>query len=253
MRQIVLPAFAAVLMAAMPVHAAPLNVPPQMLTFDALGTEVALPITADIDVVAEGDQRVATGEAIGDLGDLQAKAVTIAQSIPLPREACANPNGLNVVIDDIHTASITPEGDTARLGVLGTVTGYGCLVGVGAPVASTQVAMSAPLRIDVAAPDNIGLVLAGPVELVAAGLPPDLLAMLNDQASAALNTALAQARTGGSPLLGAVPDLKIEIADAAFFAEGDKLMVRLAGRSTMGAETFAQLVEALETVAPAGL
>ena len=115
------------------VLAAPLNIPPQQFAFDALGTEVVLPITADVDAVAEGEERVATGSAVGNLGDLQAKALAIAQALPLPKEQCANANGINVVVDAIHNASIKAEGNAARLSVAGTMTGYGCLVGVGAP------------------------------------------------------------------------------------------------------------------------
>ena len=96
-----------------------------------LGVQLALPVTAKIDVVTEGDERVATGVAVGNLGDLQANAVPIAQAIPLPNQPCANPNGLNVVLEAIHSASITAEGDVARLAMVGTVTGYGCLDGRG--------------------------------------------------------------------------------------------------------------------------
>src|SRR5690348_13374209 len=96
-----------------PALAAPLNIPDQQFTFDALGTQVTLPVTAEIDVATEGDQRVATGSAVGNLGDLQAKVLPIAQAIPLPKEQCANPNGVNIVVDAIHSATIKAEGSAA--------------------------------------------------------------------------------------------------------------------------------------------
>jgi hypothetical protein len=208
-------------------------------------------ISTDIDVVADGTDRIATGSGVGNLGDLQAKALQIAQDIPLPKEQCANQNGLNVVVDAIHGASLEGEGDVATLEVAGTMTAYGCLMGVGAPVATTQVAISAPFRIEVASPTDVGLVLAGPVELVAAGLPPDASALLNDQATQALTTALAQARMQGS-LVG-LPGLAIDVSDAAFFTEGETLMLRIAGTSRMDEATFDQLLTDLGATAPAGL
>jgi hypothetical protein len=234
-------AIAAVIAGVSPVFAAPLNVPPQQFEFELLGVTLALPVSAKIDVVTEGSERVATGVAVGNLGDLQAKAVPIAQAIPLPKEPCANPNGVNVVLDAIHSATITAEGDIARLGIVGTVTGYGCLMGVGAPVASTQVAMAAPLRVDVASSTDIGLVLAGPVEIVAVGLPADATALLSEQANAAIAQALADARTGQVPAIESVAGLEIHISDAAFFAEGDTLMIKMAGTSRMSEETFQAL------------
>lgn len=240
MRHGILPLVLCAVLAA-PAAAAPLNVPPQQFEFDVLGVRLALPVTAKIDVVTEGDDRVATGVAVGNLGDLQAKAVPIARAIPLPSEPCANPNGLNVVLEAIHSASITAEGDVARLAMIGTVTGYGCLMGVGAPVASTQLAMAAPLRVDVASSTDVGLVLAGPVELVAAGLPADATALLSDQVNAAVSSALAQARTGQAPAIEAIPDLVIHISDAAFFTEGGTLMIKMAGTSRMSEETFQSL------------
>lgn len=232
--------------------AEPLTIPPQQFTFDALGTEVTLPITAEVDVVAEGEERVATGSTVGNLGDLQAKALVIAQALPLPKEQCAN-DGLNVVVDSIHDASIEADGNAARLSVVGTVTGYACLMGVGAPVASTQLAMSAPIVFDVVSPTDVGLRLAGPVELVAAGLPADVTALLSEQVNGAVESTLAQARTQGPMAIDNLPDLKIEIAKAGFFAEGETLMVRLEGTSRMSAETFAALATELGATVPAGL
>lgn len=240
MRHGILPAVFVVALAA-PVAAAPLNIPPQQFEFDVLGLTLTLPVSANVDVVTEGNERVATGVAVGNLGDLQAQAVPIAQAIPLPKETCANQNGLNVVLDAIHSASITAEGDVATLGIVGTVTGYGCLMGVGAPVASTQVAMAAPLKVDVASSTDVGLALAGPVEIVAVGLPADVTALLSDQASTAIAKALAEARTGDNPAIASMPDLKINISDAAFFAEGDTLMIKMAGTSRMSEETFQAL------------
>jgi len=244
MRHGTLPALIFVAIAT-PALAAPLNIPEQQFTFDALGTQVTLPITADIDAVTEGDQRVATGSAVGNLGDLQAKALPIAQAIPLPKEQCANENGVNIVVDAIHSAAIKAEGSAARLEVLGTVTGYGCLGGIGAPVASTQLAMSAPIAFDVMSPTDVGLKLAGPVELVAAGLPADITALLSDQVNGAVNSALAQARITGPMTIDSIPDLQIELSNAEFFDENGTLMVRMDGTSRMSEETYQALLTEL--------
>lgn len=252
MRHGTLPALIFVLIAT-PALAAPLNIPDQQFTFDALGTQVTLPITAEIDAVTEGDQKVATGGAVGNLGDLQAKALPIAQAIPLPKEPCANPNGINIVVDAIHSATIEAEGNAARLEVVGTVTGYGCLVGVGAPIASTQLAMSAPIAFDVVSPTDVGLKLAGPVELVAAGLPADLTALLADQVNGAVSTALAEARITGPMVIENVPDLQIELSNAEFFDEGGTLMVRLDGTSRMSEATFQSLLTELGASAGSGI
>ena len=235
------------------VMAAPLNIPPQQFAFDALGTEVVLPITADVDAVAEGEERVATGSAVGNLGDLQAKALAIAQALPLPKEQCANANGINVVVDAIHNASIKAEGNAARLSVAGTMTGYGCLVGAGAPIASTQFALSAPIAFDVASPSDVGIKLAGPVELVAAGLPADLTALLSDQVNAAIDKAFAESRLQGPMVVPNVPNLQIELANAEFFAEGETLMVRLEGTSRMSAETYDALLTELGATESSGI
>jgi hypothetical protein len=240
MRHGILPAVVLAVLTA-PAAAAPLNVPPQQFEFEVLGVTLALPVTAKIDVVTEGDDRVATGVAVGNLGDLQANAVPIARAIPLPNQPCANPNGLNVVLEAIHSASIAAEGDVASLTMVGTVTGYGCLMGVGAPVASTQLAITAPLQIDVASSTDIGLKLAGPIDIVAAGMPADVTALLTDQVNAAISTALAEARTGQVPAIEPIPDLVIHISDAAFFAEGETLMIKMAGTSRMSEETFQAL------------
>lgn len=247
-------AFGLALALAGPAWAEPLIVPPQQLTFDALGSQVTLPITADVDIVAEGADRVASGTVIGNLGDLQAKALPIAQALPLPSDECANPNGVNVVVDGIWGATITAEGDTARLAATGTMTGYACLVGLGAPIASTQFALAVPLKVVVTAgpPRSVGLSLAGPVELAAAGLPADVLALLSEQANAAVETALAEARAEGPLTIAGLPDLVLDIYDAAFFADGETLMVRFAGTSRMSGETFAAVVTELGATPPAG-
>jgi hypothetical protein len=247
------PAPVFLLLAATPAAAAPLAIPQQQFAFDALGTQVTLPITAELDAVAEGEGYLVSGTTTGNLGDLQAKAAPIARAIPFPRTPCANQNGINVVVDSIQSAAIEAAGETARLSLVGTVTGYGCLMGVGAPVATTQVAITAPLRIDVASPTDVGLARAGPVELIAAGLPADLTALLNQQVTAAVDLALAEARTKGDMSIEGLPDVNMEITNAAFFAEGETLMVRFEGNSTMSAETFASLLEELGATAPSGL
>jgi hypothetical protein len=233
-------------------QAEPLAIPPQQFAFEVLAIPLTLPITADIDVVADGEKRVATGGTVGNLGDLQAKAVAIARALPLPKEQCAN-DGINVVVDSIQDASIVPEGNAARLTIAGFVTAYGCIMGLGAPIASTQMAISAPVVFDVVSPTDIGLKLAGPVELVAAGLPAEVTALLSVQVNGVIQSALAQARTQGPMAIDGLPDLKIEIANAEFFAEGETLMVRLEGTSRMNAETFDALVTELGATAPAGL
>lgn len=235
-----------------PAMAEPMAIPPQALTFDALGTTVSLPVVAEVGVTADGDQRIAAGSVVGNLGDLQAKALPIAQAIPLPRDQCGNPNGINVVVDAIESAAIEAAGETARLSLLGTVTGYGCLMGIGAPVATTQMAIAAPLRIDVASPTDIGLALAGPVELVAAGLPVEIVDLLRAQVTEAVDAALARARTQGDMSIGGLPELDLVIEGAKFFAEGETLMVEFEGTSRMDAETFAAFADALGATPPAG-
>ena len=244
---------ALVAMVATPTFAAPLNIPDQQFTFDALGTQVTLPVTADIDVVTEGSERVATGSAVGNLGDLQAKALPIAQAIPVPKEQCANQNGINIVVDSIQSATIKAEGNAAKLETVGTVTGWGCLMGVGAPVATTQLALGAPVAFDVQPAGNVGLKLAGPVQLVAAGLPADLTALLSDQINGAVNTALAQSRVAGPMTIDDIPDLQIELSNAEFFDEGGTLMVRMEGTSRMSEETYQSLLSELGATEGSGI
>jgi hypothetical protein len=238
---------------AAPAFAAPLNVPAQQFTFPVLGTEVTLPITAEIEAIADGDQKVATGNVVGSLGDLQAKALPIAQAIPLPKEPCANPNGINIVVDSIQSASIKPVGSAATLALSGTVTGWGCLAGVGAPVASTQLAVSAPIAFDVKSATDVGLKLAGPVELAAAGLPADITALLSDQINGAVAAALAQARITGPMVIDKVPDLQVELSNAEFFDQGGTLMVRLEGSSKMSEATYQSLLTELGATEGSGI
>ena len=245
MRHGILTAFALMAMAATPAVAAPLNIPDQQFTFDALGTQVTLSVTADAEVVSEGTERVVTGSSVGNLGDLQAKALPVAQAIPLPKEQCANPNGINIVVDSIQSATIKAEGNAAKLELVGTVTGWGCLVGVGAPVATTQFAIGAPIAFYVKAAGDVGLKLAGPVELVAAGLPADLTALASDQINGAVNSALAQARVTGPMTIDDIPDLQIELSNAEFFDEGGTLKVRMEGTSRMSEETYQSLLTEL--------
>jgi hypothetical protein len=253
MRHGILTAFVLVAIAATPALAAPLTVPDQQFTFDALGTPVTLPVTADIDVVTEGGERVASGSAVGNLGDLQAKALPIARAIPLPKEPCANPNGINIVVDAIQSATITAEGNAAKLEIVGTVTGWGCLVGAGAPVATTQLALGAPVAFDVQPEGNVGLTLVGPVELVAAGLPADLTALLSDQINGAVNSALAQARVAGPMTIDNIRDLQIALSNAEFFDEGGTLMVRMEGTSRMSEETYQSLLTELGATEHSGI
>jgi len=234
-------------------QAAPLELPPQEFTFETLGTSVTFPVTADLNAVAEGEERVVTGTVSGSLGDLQAKALQIAQAMPLPANPCANENGLNVVVDGIQGASIEPAGNTARLAATGTVTAYGCLLGVGAAVATTQLAIAVPLVIEVTSPTEVGLALAGPVDVAAAGLPAEVFAPLTDQITSAVTAALAEARTEVPLVIEGLPDLGMEISDAEFFAEGETLMVRMSGTARMSADTFAGLLAELGATAPAGL
>ena len=253
MRHGILTAVALLALAASPALAAPLNIPDQQFTFDALGTQVTLAVTADADVVTEGDERVVTGSGVGNLGDLQAKALPIAQAIPLPKETCANPNGINIVVDAIHSATIRAEGNAAKLQLVGTVTGWGCLVGIGAPVATTQLALGAPIAFDVQPAGQIGLKLAGPVELVAAGLPADLAALLSDQINGAVASALAQSRVAGPMTIDDIPDLQIELSNAEFFDEGGTLMVRMEGTSRMSEETYQSLLTELGATEHSGI
>ena len=210
-----------------PFAAQALDVGPKSLPLTVAGVAVQIPVAGSIDVHSDADAIALKAIATGDLKSIQDHALAIARGLMLPRDPCAHKN-VNIVVNSIDAASITPHGASAIVDLSGHVTLWLCKKILGAvlktELASDSVSISAPVELYVANPQAIALRLTGPVSLKTSD--PAITDKLLDAA---------RARAAVPPMAG----LEVTIESAAFAQDGPKLIVRASGRATMTSAGFA--------------
>lgn len=225
-----------------------LDVGPENLPLTVAGVAVQIPVAGTLDVRTDADAMAVKASATGDLHAIQDQALAIARGLRLPHDPCAH-KGLNVIVNSIDAAKITPVKATAVVDLSGHVTIWLCkkILGemVKAEIASDSVAISAPVELFAPSPQAVGLRLAGPATLktgdalttqAASALVGDVNAALTVQLSKLLNADRARAA------LPPMPGLDARIESAAFAQDGAKLTVRASGRATMKSPAFAALL-----------
>jgi hypothetical protein len=228
-----------------PCAAQALDVGPKSLPLTVAGVAVQIPVVGSIDVHSDADAITLKAIATGDLKSIQDNALEIARGLKLPRDPCAHKN-VNLVVNSIDAASITPHGASATVDLSGHVTVWLCKKILGTvlktELASDSVSISAPVELYVASPQAIALRLTGPVSLrtsdpaitdAASPFIGDVNAALSVQLAKLLDTA--RARAAVPPMAG----LDVTIEQAAFAQDGPKLVVRASGRATMTSAGFA--------------
>jgi hypothetical protein len=179
---------------------------------------------------------------------IQDHALAIARGLRLPHDACAH-TGLNVVVDSIDDASITPVNSSVVVGLSGRATVWVCTKILGAPlktrIVADSVSISVPVELFLPNPQTIALRLSGPAtiktgdaltEEAARAVVGDVNAALTAQLGKLLDTA--RARAAVPPL----PGLDVTIENAAFVQDGPRLTVRASGRAAMTSVAFANLL-----------
>jgi hypothetical protein len=97
---------------------------PKTFPLKVLGVQVDLPVMIGFDMKTEGDAVALQLSAEASLRNLQDDALQIARALPVPRGNC-DPQGVNLVVNSIDEASISPSGDTAIVAISGHVTAWG--------------------------------------------------------------------------------------------------------------------------------
>lgn len=231
-----------------PCTAQALEVGPKNLPLIVAGVPVQIPVAGSIDVHTDADAITLKASATGDLRSIQDHALAIARGLKLPRDPCAHKN-INVVVNSIDAATITPHDASAVVDLSGHVTIWLCKKILGTvlktQIASDSVSISAPVELYVANPQAIALRLTGPATLktgdpttteAAEALVGDINGALTTQLSKLLDTA--RARAAIPPL----PGLDVTIERAAFAQDGPKLTVRASGHATMTSAAFASFL-----------
>ena len=222
-----------------------LDVGPKNLPLTVAGVPVQIPVAGSLDVHTDADAMTVKASAIGDLGAIQDHALAIARGLRLPHDPCAH-KGLNVVVDSIDAAQITPVKATAVVDLSGHVTVWLCKHILGTllktKIASDSVSISAPVELFAPNSQALALRLAGPATLktgdeltteAASAFVGDVNSALTAQLSKLLDTARARA------VVPPMPGLDVDIENAAFVQDGSKLTVRASGRATMTSAAFA--------------
>jgi hypothetical protein len=225
-----------------------LDVGPKNLPLTVAGVPVQIPVAGSIDVHTDSDTITLKASATGDLQAIQDHALAIARGLKLPRDPCAHKN-INIVVNSIDAATITPRDKSAVVGLSGHVTVWLCKKVLGTllktQIASDSVSISAPVELYVANPQAVALRLTGPATLktgdpatteAAEAFVGDINGALTAQLSKLLDTA--RARAAVPPL----PGLDVTIESAAFAQNGPKLMVRASGHATMTSAAFASFM-----------
>ncbi|MGA2043583.1 MAG: hypothetical protein ABSG83_09445 [Roseiarcus sp.] len=225
-----------------------LDVGPKNLPLTVAGVAVQIPVAGSLDVHADDAAVMVEASATGDLVAIQDHALAIARGLRLAREPCAH-KGLDVVVESIDAAKITPVEATAVVDLSGHVAIWLCkkILGemVKAEIASDSVGISVPVELFIPDPRSVALRLAGPAKLktgdaltteAASALVGDVDAALTAQLSRLLDAT--RARAAVPPL----PGLDVTIERAAFAQDGAKLTVRASGRAAMTAAAFARLL-----------
>jgi hypothetical protein len=225
-----------------------LDVGPKSLPLKVAGVAVEIPVAGSLDVHTDADTLAVKGSASGDLHSIQENALAIARGLRLPREACAH-NGVNVVVNSIDAAAITPAKTSVVIDLSGHVALYACTKVLGSPLktklAEDSVSISAPVELYLPTPSSVALRLSGPTTITtgrpatmeaASAFLGDINAALSAQLGKLLDTERARAA------LPSLPGLDVDIQNATFAQDGAKLIVRASGRAKMSAEGFAALL-----------
>jgi hypothetical protein len=225
-----------------------LEVGPKSLPLKVAGVMVEIPVTGSLDVHTDAETLAVKVSASGDLQAIRDNAIDIARGLRLPHEPCAH-NGVNVVVNSIDAAAITPAKTTVVIDLSGHVALYACTKVLGSPLktrlAEDSVSISAPVELYLPTPSSVALRLAG-TAVITTGRPATMeaasafLGDVNAALSAQLSKLLDAERARAA--LPSLPGLDVEIESATFAEEGGKLMVRASGRARMSAEGFAALI-----------
>jgi hypothetical protein len=231
-----------------PCAARALEVGPKAVPLTVAGVSVEIPVAGAIDVHTDAESMTLTASATGDLRSIQDHALAIARGLKLPHDPCAHKN-VNIVVNSIDAATITPRNASAVVDLSGHVTVWLCKKILGTllktQLASDSVSISAPVELYVPGPQAIALRLAGPATLktsdpaiaeAANAFVGDLNGALTVQLSKLLDTARARAA------LPPLPGLDVTIEKAAFAQDGSKLIVRASGHATMTSAAFASFL-----------
>jgi len=229
-----------------PAHA--LDIGPKSLPLTVAGVPVEIPVVGSLDVRTDAAAIALKASATGDLQSIQDHALAIARGLRLPRDHCAH-KGLNVVVDSIDEATITPLNTSAVVDLSGHASVWVCTKILGAPlktqIASDSVSISVPVELFLPNPQTIALRLSGPATIktgdtltteVASAVVGDVNAALTAQLSKLLDTARARA------VVPPLPGLDVTIDNAAFAQDGPRLTVRASGRATMTSVAFASFL-----------
>jgi hypothetical protein len=231
-----------------PCAARALDVGPKNIPLTIAGVSVEIPVAGSIDVHTDADSITLKAVANGDLGPIQDHALAIARGLRLPRDSCAHKN-VNIVVNSIDAASITPHGASAIVDLSGHVTVWLCKKILGTvlktELAADSISISAPVELFVSNPQTIALRLTGPANLrtsdpaiteAASPFMGDVNAALTGQLAKLLDTA--RARAAVPPM----PGLDVTIESAAFAQDGPRLIVRAGGRASMTSAAFASFL-----------
>jgi hypothetical protein len=248
-RKIVLAAAALAVAAVGPARA--LDVGPKTVPLKVAGVLVEIPVSASLDMHTEADALAIKASAIGDLQAIQDNALAIARGLRLPHEPCKH-NGVNVVVNSIDAAKITPVKASVVIDLSGHVALYACTKVLGQPLktklAEDSVSLSAPVELYLPTPSSVALRLAGTATITtgkpatmeaASAFLGDVNAALSAQLAKLLDTERARA---AAPSL---PGLDVDIESAGFAEDSGKLTVRAKGRATMSSAAFASLMDFL--------
>jgi len=224
---------------------------PKTFPLKVLGVQVNLPTVNGFDMKSEGDAVALQLSAEGRLRDLQDKALLIARALPVPRGNCDR-QGVNPVVNSIDEASISPEGDKAVVAITGHVTAWVCAKPAGITVKTEgprdSVSVTAKVRVAIINGKELGLQLAEPVEVKTGNaltaeavrlFAGDISASITNALTSALNADQARAK------LPDLPGLDGTIADAAFAADGETLLIRAHGSARMTSDTFNSLLDTM--------
>ena len=238
---------------AMLVGAAPaayaMEIGPKSLPLTVAGVPVQIPVSGSLDVRTGASDIAVAASATGNLQAIQDHALAIARGLRLPSDPCAHKSGLNVVVNSIDAAAITPRETSVVVDLSGHVSVWACKKILGEPlktkIASGGVAISVPLELFLPDPQTIALRLSGPatiktddpmIEQAASAFAGDVNAVFTAQLGRLLDAKRARA------VLPPLPGIDVTIERAAFAQQGRKLLVRASGRATLTSEALASLL-----------
>jgi hypothetical protein len=222
-----------------------LDIGPQTVPVKILGITVDVPVTASLDMHTDADRMAVNLVATGNLKDLQAKALEIAQRLPLPDDPCRR-KGANMVVNSVDEAHIRADGDTAVLDISGHMTAWACAKVLGQKVktklAADTVSITVPVELYTPTPRQVALRVKGEAQIrtgnpdtlqAASAILGDLNGRLTDAIAKALESDKAQA------VVPDIPGLDVAIDKTNFVEDQGTLLVKthVQGHATSDAVT----------------